>query len=394
MLSSKVILLAYILMLVTQKVLSAERETLTSERKIKEQPIVIHTQQKIYQQPTLQEYQQCHANRDQCLNVCETTVDPHLCITECPVCPLLLNHDIVVQGVNDTDYRLQSHFPLNSTNVIKLTNEIRNVIETNMSNITAINENNIHIDSSNASTTGGSFGLGYNQNGACCIVVRPTQRCQPSSVASCRQKRIRVCGKQCKARIMHAKPKRHCNNGKQTNCFTGINYEPSDNHQTSRCHYQPTWPFVSCSYKTLFVVCLRCLRLPYGYILYNGIPPQCIPCFQKPDIYASLDRNMYGYVTNTNFDDFGPNGLENDWRITKKKCRLFDGSIVDCLEDDVPSENEHQRFGDENDSGIITPNTEDIEDNNLNYNGMERRRRHNRPVFYRSSYSHRNKPKF
>lgn len=397
-------------------------------------PIVIHTQLQHYDQPTLKEYQECHENLEKCKIVCEGVENPTQCAKECPVCPLLIKEQIVVQGINDTDHRPASATPLNTTNIIRLTNQIQNIIENDRGSITYRNENIVQIHQ-NISRVGGKFGFGYNNTDPCCIILRPTKNCESrkfSTAARCHRKRHRVCGKQCKSRVMLAKRVTVCEqpeteddyeDGTEENCHQTVKYIPynrrrrTTRRQASKCNYVPSWPFVSCPNRSAHKKssCVSCQRLPYAYILRNGMPPQCRRCFMA---YSNPD---YGYPVFGGYDMYSPpwypmkpplmdDDFETDydfdmggWKQDKTKCKLPNGEISDnCNEvegsgtdnPNIIDESHHPPGPTTEDPWGYLPESQDEyndyeeDDDNLYDGPITRRRRH---TFQRSKYSRRYK---
>lgn len=330
-------------------------------------PIVIHTQLDNYEQPTLREYQECHENADKCHSVCKGVKDVEACDKQCPICPDLIKEEKVVQGVNDTLAGPQP-VPLNTTNIIRLTNQIHNMIDNSRGNITYRNDNVLHLHQ-NISRVGGKFGLGYNDSDQCCIILRPKRQCDAekfSTAARCHRKRHRVCGPQCKARVMLAKVVTECdqpdpmdyfNENVQENCRQTVKYVPYRQRRATRnrnkCGYIPYWPFVACLHGQHSAVssssCSGCMRLPYAYILRNGIPMQCQPCFRA--ISGPNYNGFYAYGSYapppmwypnmgppmTNYPQGGDNSFDfdvtDDWTPDKVKCITAEGTISeDCAQ--------------------------------------------------------------
>jgi len=143
----------------------------SAEDQLKNNTIVVQTPLQNYEQPTLRDYEECQQNRDNCINVCDYN---KTCEDECPVCPELYDKPLMVQGINDTDIVAPPQAPINTTNIIRLTNEINNIIEHQIQNR---NEVNVKVNQ-NVSQVGGRFGLGYNDHGSCCYVVRLDRECE------------------------------------------------------------------------------------------------------------------------------------------------------------------------------------------------------------------------
>ncbi|XP_065354692.1 uncharacterized protein LOC135949154 [Calliphora vicina] len=423
---AKVFVLTFLcnLFLLTQATISNENTTIldgtasnyTTKHVVGGRPIVIHTQIQHYDQPTLKEYQECHDNLYKCKKVCEGVEDPVVCVKECPVCPFLVKEKIVVQGINDTDFTPMSATPLNTTNIIRLTNQIRNVIESHQGNITYRNENIVHVHQ-NISRVGGKYGLGYNNTDPCCIIVRSSKNCEikPFSTATrCHHKRHRVCGKQCKSRVMMAKRVTLCENAdpfdanedySEDNCRETVKYVPYQSRwkhnvrSRNKCSYVPSWPYVVCgqngnSYE--HSICKRCQRLTYFYILQRGIPAQCSRCFMaysRPNFEMnppSWYPLMGPHIVDNDFefeDDLDLN--QGGWRQDKTKCRLPNGIISENCNDfegsgtDAPptTTDSWAHLPEAQDEYMEYDNFDDID-----FEETPRRRRH---TFTRSKYSRR-----
>uniref|UniRef100_A0A1I8P5T5 Uncharacterized protein n=2 Tax=Stomoxys calcitrans TaxID=35570 RepID=A0A1I8P5T5_STOCA len=303
-----------------QIIVNGRNETI--ETKIPSSSIVIHTQIQNYENPSFKEYEECQENAAKCAKVCAGTKNKVDCLKQCPKCPVLMVEDLVVQGLNDTKVRPAK--PLNTTNVIRLTNQIHNIIDMNQGNITVSNNNTIH---SSVSRTGGPYGLGFNNTDPCCIVLSQKKICdsqQFSTSARCHHKRHRVCGQQCKSRVMVAKKVNICDDLDESNwsdevqCRQTVKYVPHVSHvphvpnvpnvpyiprvpnvpymphvpnvpfvpysypsrAVHRCGPSQVWPFVRCNNQgQSFGHCSNCLRLPFVFLLRNGIPNGCISCF-------------------------------------------------------------------------------------------------------------------
>ncbi|XP_037824571.1 uncharacterized protein LOC119612781 [Lucilia sericata] len=404
-------------------ILEGTNSSYTSKEVVEGRAIVIHTQLQHYDEPTLKEYEECHRNLEQCKNVCEGVEDPIACAKQCPVCPFLVKEQIVVQGINDTEvYSAAKAAPLNTTNIIRLSNQIQNIIESHQGNITVRNDNLVHVHQ-NTSRVGGKFGLGYNNTDPCCILVNMAKSCDLkkfSSAKRCHHKRHRVCGKQCKARLIMAKRVTQCDSNPlmfdsnedyiEENCRETIKYVPYHPHRrhntrtTNRCRSIPSWPYVACSqsvqnYENL--ICRRCQSLTYYHILQRGLPAECSRCFMSftsptmemfPSSYSwyplggsSFSDNTYGLEDN--FD------LSDSWQQEKTKCRLPNGEIsencqnaqhIGDLELSSPSNtlNPLQDLPEAQDE-YIEYNNEDYKDD-LDFEDNIRRRRQ---TFKRSKYS-------
>lgn len=394
------------------------------QKSIKTNPIVINTQIQNYDQPTLQEYYECNKNLDECLDVCRTSHDPEKCQKECPSCPMLVMKGFAIQGVNDTDLHfVAENKPVNTTNIIRLTNEIRNIIDNNMGNISTKNENNINVYQ-NVSTSGGKFGLGFNQNGSCCIVIRSSRNCDNrrfSTAARCHRKRHRVCGEKCTAKVMHAKRVKECNENDANNCKETIKYVPH-RRNAQKCRYTPRWPYVICDNQRNAAQCQKCFQLPYMYVLQRGLPQHCMRCYAvqggspfmpgyNPYYSPMYAPPMYGgfggYPPHMMYpggydNDFGHGQTEDDWILEKTKCRRADGTIYDCTQNNDDKANvEGSGTGDEefhidNHNVNVMDNENDFDDE-MDYadtdyfNDISRNRRqtHDKRPFRHSAYSQR-----
>ncbi|KAH8342160.1 hypothetical protein KR074_002336, partial [Drosophila pseudoananassae] len=381
-------------------------------------PIVVQTQLQNYDQPTLRDYEECQENRDKCLDVC---AGDSKCKLECPVCPELFSKPVMVQGVNDTDLRAEPQVPVNTTNIIKLTNEIRNIIK---HEIQQRNEVNVQVQQ-NVSQVGGRFGLGYSDQGSCCYVVLMDRKCDKNAGDDCREKsRQRVCGERCQARVMLAKRVVQCDAEDPLNCRETIEYVPRRRkvHAKTSLPSEPcryfgnSWPYFSCgqnqgegtgmmpNQRPKRSVCQECLNLPYGYILQSGLPPQCGGCFQgfgSPYMY-----NPYGFNPFMPFPSYGgfpPNNNpnpNNDLSNTGNnigndlddKNVVGSGDYILCEDDDVEKclkENDKQGAPSHQEQapGFI----DDVDDPEYGVETQRRRRSHNNRVFVRSAYSKRNR---
>lgn len=164
----------------------------------------------------------------------------------------------------------------------------------------------------------------------------------------------------------------------------------------NRCSYIPSWPFVACPQKRQQIGqnCEKCLRITYAFILRNGIPLQCNPCFNA---YGRTNFNAaYMYAPYPQFGWYPPMGpgpemdppiidneiefdINNDWKEDRTKCILPDGNISDdCIESDGSGSDKPVTYSPENDYQYDYDN-----DENLTY---DRRRRQ---TFSRSKYSRR-----
>ncbi|XP_020813685.1 uncharacterized protein LOC110188318 [Drosophila serrata] len=371
--------------------------------------IVVHTPLQNYDQPTIRDYEECQANRDQCLSVCDDDVS---CIEECPVCPELYEKPLMVQGVNDTDVVAPPQTPMNTTNIIRLTNEINNIIEHQIQNR---NQVNVQVQQ-NVSQVGGRFGLGYSDQGSCCYVVRQDRECEKKGSEGCREKsRQRVCGERCQARVMLAKLVVQCDAENPDNCHETIEYVPRRRRVHPRRQNQPcqylgnNWPYFTCGQgqgqgqdqepadtpRVKRSTCQQCLNMPYGYILQNGLPPQCAGCFQGfgapmmpmysiPYIYNPFVPTPPGYPGhypgyNNGNHNGNQNGNDND--VTGSG----DDGFVVCDDDDI-----EKCLNDKYGSLEMAPEKPQ-EDPDYNVEAQRRRRRQSGRHFVRSIYSKRNR---
>ncbi|XP_023290908.2 uncharacterized protein LOC111674519 [Lucilia cuprina] len=374
-------------------------------------PIIIHTQLQHYDQPTLKEYQECHENLEKCKNVCQAVENPTVCITKCPVCPFLVKEKVVVQGINDTDFTSAAAKSLNTTNIIRLTNQIRNIIENHQGNITYRNENLVHVHQ-NTSRVGGKFGLGYNNTDPCCIIIRSSKNCETqkfSTAAHCHRKRHRVCGKQCISRVMLAKRVTRCDNTlpldenvdySEENCREIVKYIPY-NSRRKQCVSIHSWPYVACGNNIEIEnyersICRRCHHLTYYYILQRGVPAQCSRCFMTyPRLPFEVHPPQWYPVMGTHFEDdnFEPVDDFNfhhrgGWQKDKTKCRLPNGTISENCIDIEGSGTESSPNTSDPWAELPEAQDEYLEYDTFNRDNLEnlRRRRH---IFTRSKYSRR-----
>lgn len=376
----------------------------TEKNNTKEQ-IVVHTPLQNYEQPSLRDYDECQVNRQNCLEICTGNES---CESECPRCPELLDEPLLVQGVNDTNYVPPAQTPLNTTNIIRLTNEINNIIN---NDILSRNEVNVKVHQ-NVSQVGGRFGLGYNDQGSCCYVVRRERECDHKE--HCKEaSRQRVCGKRCQARVMIAKRVVQCDKDQPEDCHETLEYVParkrksSGRNQSAHCRYSNTWPYVNCEGqdrsggRVRRGSCQSCLALNYGYILQNGLPPHCFNCFQgfgvpmmpmpMPMYYPTFSyQPNFGYNNQPNDDDDVKNEDDDDsgWIVKSEKCKGANGKLEDCVDGsgdfentvDLPPAHLEQDDGKNN-------NDNDKNDGGYNVPVQRRRRRQNPRHFMRSSYS-------
>ncbi|XP_034487253.1 uncharacterized protein LOC117791575 [Drosophila innubila] len=362
--------------------------------------IVVHTPLQNYEQPSLRDYDECQVNRQSCVDNCAGN---ETCESECPQCPELWDEPLLVQGVNDTNYVAPAQPPLNTTNIIRLTNEINNIIN---NDILSRNEVNVKVHQ-NVSQVGGRFGLGYNDQGSCCYVIRRERECDHKE--HCKEAaRHRVCGKRCQSRVMIAKRVVQCEKDQPEECHETLEYVPAHKHKTSARdgHNNRGGRMRRAS-------CQSCLDLRYGDILQYGLPPQCYGCFQgfavpMMPMAMPMYYPQYSYMPNFGYDNqpkYEPNDEDNekkeneiaadnddsDWILDSKKCRGSNGKLEDCVEGSGDFESPvalppaHLEIGKDNNN-----NKEDEDDGyNVPAQRRRRRRRQSRRQFMRSLYSHR-----
>ncbi|ALC46910.1 CG3987 [Drosophila busckii] len=381
--------------------------------------IVLHTQLQNYEQPTLRDFEECHKNRDQCFEVCQGTADSEKCELECPLCPELRDQPLLVQGINDTSFVPPAQTALNTTNIIKLTNEIHNVIK---NDLRARNEINVTVQQ-NVSQVGGRFGLGYSELGSCCYVVRHNSDCEHKE--NCKEhSRQRVCGERCQARVMIAKRVVQCDAKQTDDCHETVEYVPARKHR-SKAHRQQqqqlcAWPNVNCNGDAqaqnnvrVKRSCSRCLKLSFEYILQHGLPANCSPaCFQglaplmpismpMPMYYMPMAYGMPQYGYNAPYQlwpqhvDKTENTAENDdsdWQLETEKCLNDAGVLEDCpTKADKPKPTQKPEPPAHLENGE-SADKEPIDDEDKDYVEVQRRkrrRRQNERKFMRSLYSHR-----
>ncbi|EDW42112.1 uncharacterized protein LOC6606321 [Drosophila sechellia] len=386
-----------------------------AEDQLKNNTIVIHTPLQNYDQPNLQDYEECQENRDNCINVCD---GKQSCEDECPVCPDLYVKPVMVQGINDTDIVAPPQAPINTTNIIRLTNDINNIIEHQIQNR---NDVNVQVRQ-NVSQVGGRFGLGYTDKGSCCYVVRFTRECKNEAGRDCRERsRLRVCGEKCQARVMLAKRVVQCEDDDSDRCHETIEYVPRRRRalhrktpEATRCHYTGnSWPYFNCGQnpgqnsdfaqptRPKTSICEHCLNYPYGYILQYGLPAQCAGCFQRYG--APLMYNppwMYNpyYVAYPPFNNVpaiqnNNNGNRDDTSVDKAIAdEEADGWHL-C--DDIEKCQDALDKGSQNNGSpehLEQPPVNDGDgDDDYNVAVQRRRRRQSRTHFVRSAYSKRNR---
>ncbi|XP_016998831.2 uncharacterized protein [Drosophila takahashii] len=394
----------------------------SAEDQLKNSTIVVQTPLQNYEQPTLRDYEECQANRDNCLSVCDGRQD---CEDECPVCPELYEKPLMVQGVNDTDLVAPPQAPINTTNIIRLTNEINNIIEHQILNR---NEVNVQVQQ-NVSQVGGRFGLGYSEQGSCCYVVRYERECEAADGHSCKEKsRQRVCGERCQARVMLVKRVVQCDDENTNECKETLEYVPRRRRHHSRkstrsteCQYLGnTWPYFTCGQnpgqngaliqppRVKRSTCQQCLNYPYGYILQNGLPAQCAGCFQgfgapMMPMYSSpyMYNPFMGYPQFGNYPQMNNNGNNNgnnnaNTNVDSNIAGSGDDGWILCDDDNIENclNNKDTKSSQQGPPAHLEQQTEkdfDYDSAENNVEVMRRRRRHNRRNFVRSSYSKRHR---
>lgn len=312
--------------------------------------IVVETPVQSYEQPTVLDHDACHERRRNCLQDC---ADNASCQLECPICPELIEEAPVLQGVNDTAYVAPPQPALNTTNIIRLTNEISNTINQQ------INLKNVLVQQ-NSSLVGGRFGLGFDESGPCCHVVM--RNCTEGSEENtdCKERsRHRVCGKRCLARTMLAKIVVQCDPDEPENCYENVEYVPAHKRKSRKtrqsaaeagCGYLGTGlPYVPCSGQiaTSFPTGCpgKCHRLTLGYISQHGLPPQCSACFPgyAAPIMAIPMPMWYGvpyaqpYLPGASFPSKAeepelPEQSDQEWNLESEKCVNSSGKLEDCPE--------------------------------------------------------------
>ncbi|XP_017057600.1 uncharacterized protein LOC108098911 isoform X2 [Drosophila ficusphila] len=365
----------------------------TTADQLKNNTIVVQTPLQNYDQPTLRDYEECQTNRDNCINVCDGL---STCEDECPVCPELYDKPLMVQGINDTNIVAPPQLPINTTNIIRLTNEINNIIEHQIQNR---NEVNVQVQQ-NVSQVGGRFGLGYSDQGSCCYVVRLDRECEQEAGKDCREKsRQRVCGERCQARVMLAKRVVQCEAEDSDICHETIEYVPRRrkshsrrNKQQAPCQYfGNSWPYFTCGQipgQNLNVVepprvkrstCQQCLNMPYGSILQNGLPPQCAGNYNNGNSGNNNAINSEKNNGNSNAGDIVSGSGDGEWILCD------DDNIENCLNksDLQQGPPAHQELPQDNNKYPY--------DDDYNVEVQRRRRRQNSRQFVRSAYSKRNR---
>ncbi|TDG39677.1 hypothetical protein AWZ03_013902 [Drosophila navojoa] len=376
--------------------------------------IVIQTKLQNYEKPSLRDYKECQSNRQGCLDICAGS---EKCELECPLCPELTEEPLLVHGINDTSYVAPAQPPLNTTNIIKLTNEITNIIK---NDIKGRNEINVQVHQ-NVSTVGGRFGLGYNEQGSCCYVVQRERSCEHQE--RCQEhSRHRVCGARCRARVMHAKRVLQCEKDAPEECHETVQYVPMQRRKSTQrdsypylpkyqpqrqsqgCAYTNGWPYVSCGQNSNSArrsICQKCHHMAYGYVLQNGIPLECMGCFSsytlplmpQPVIYPPYFGSRFDYnyqprpeqqpdeedqytspqqEWEEEHDDLDIEDGDRDsgWVLKSEKCMDPSGELVNCKDGQLPP-----------------AHLEQVNDPYYDVPVQRRRRRHDK--FIRSLYSRR-----
>lgn len=201
--------------------------------------------------------------------------------------------DIYIKGDNGTVHflgRVESS-GANVTTIIKLTNIIENKNFIDMPTLlNNTNVNNIHIFNNRSSDEGGKFGLGYNENGPCCYSIQP-KNCQQTTMGSqCRHSRKKICGKECKSRVIHHRSRSKC---------------------------IPQWPYYN-----------NCNN--YGN-MQNYYPPQFMP--------PMMPYPPYFEDVNDEYEDDSDESDDASWKKVAEKCKVVseDGTeIVNCTESENP----------------------------------------------------------
>ncbi|EDV48954.2 uncharacterized protein Dere_GG16890 [Drosophila erecta] len=383
----------------------------TAEDQPKNKTIVIHTPLQNYDQPTLHDYEECQDNRDNCINVC---AGKRLCEDECPVCPELYDKPLMVQGINDTNIVDRSQAPINTTNIVRLTNEIHNIIEHQIQNR---NEVNVQVQQ-NVSQVGGRFGLGYTDKGSCCFVVRLDRDCEKVDGRHCREKsRQLVCGEKCQAKVMLARRVVQCDAEDSDQCHETIEFVPRRKkiHQRKSTEATPCqyignrWPYFNCRQNPgqngNFVqptrvkrnTCQQCLNYPYGYILQYGLQAQCAACFQgygSPPMYSSPILMYNPYVAYPIINNFPPTNDNNyadndDTDVDKTNAGSDDEGWNLC--DGTQNCPSAEDTIDAQQGSPGHPPVDEDEWDDYNVPAQRRRRRQSPRHFARSSYSTRNR---
>lgn len=260
----------------------------------------------------------CNRLNVECRSNC---VDNTTCVSECPVCPIFIHSDaadsvtgdeparpvddyqtVIIEGTNSTgetqkfDYKIEAG--RNVTTVIKLTNLINNTNTIHMpTNVSTSNINHIHIHRKNASSatsdTGGEFGLGSNGRGACCLVSRPKNCVQTPNGQRCHYQKMKTCGPQCTSKVIHARSKKVCHQGRRGGCirYGGAgSFAPQPSQQ--KCMYVDVWPYVSCGGSHAPESCDGCYDVYDGEDddLANEDRTDCRGCYDDGFEYGPLYR--------------------------------------------------------------------------------------------------------
>ena len=148
------------------------------------------------------------------------------------------NKTIIIQG-DGPNNTYEYIVPHNVTTIIKLTNIVNVPTTVNVTNV-----NNIHIHEEEEEEEipkededdQGEFGLGKDENGPCCIAVKPKSCHASSNGYKCHHRRFKTCGKQCTSRIIHVQQRKKCTNQE---CKHKVAYVPQPERQ--KCHYIDQW---------------------------------------------------------------------------------------------------------------------------------------------------------
>ncbi|KAH8414141.1 hypothetical protein KR222_009040, partial [Zaprionus bogoriensis] len=293
--------------------------------------IVVETPLQGYEQPSLQDFKECQVKREACQTACDADVE---CQTTCPVCPELID-EASLQDLNKQ--------PVNTTNIIRLTNEISNTIN----HAIYLNNTVKAVVHQNVSQVGGRFGLGFTEAGPCCHVVRYARDCEHKEKDCKEQSRQRVCGERCISRVMIARIVVQCESDDSENCHEKLEYVPARKRKatktqtpTSACRYPYTGWSCMPSYNVpssvgAFSCPSKCLELTLGVILQNGMPPACASCYPSypapilaypvPMWYAAPYYQPYlpSFPLNQ-----VPQQPEEDWNLVSEKWKDNEGATI------------------------------------------------------------------
>ncbi|CAO1415169.1 unnamed protein product [Diamesa serratosioi] len=209
----------------------------------------------------------------------------------------LIERNIIIENENETQYYRGFVEPgSNITTIIRLTNLINNTNIINMpTTLNNTNINNIHLYNNKSSNDGGKYGLGYTKKGQCCFAVKPKACRQTTSGLKCHHKRVKTCGRQCTAKLIHPRRQQKCQ-----------------------------WPYMGCSGNNQ--------QYPYYpqqfYPQYPQYPPQ------RPSYF---DEDNYDGNDDGDDEDFpDENDLQSDdWAVTSEKCKFVseDGvQVTNCTQ--------------------------------------------------------------